>query len=82
MTTEPEGLILRMLRELGAGQDRIEAVLTDHSGRLQRLDMRTTSIDRRLSEVAVGISEDTDRINRRLDDIDRRVRRLEDAAAP
>ena len=77
MRSDPDNLVLVLLRELRVDMvssfGRVESVLADHTGQLQRLEIRTTSIDRRLGEVAIGAAEDGDRVNRRL-------RRLEDAA--
>lgn len=83
MGGESDNLVLALLREMRtettSGFGRVEASLADHTGRLQRLETRTSSISLRLDEVAPGVTEDTPRIDRRLDEFDRRLRRLEDA---
>ena len=75
MCDEPENLVLTLLRDMRAevtsGFGRIEADLTDIKGRLQRLERRLLS--------TAELQADAVRLDHRLDEVDRRPARLEDA---
>jgi len=61
--------------------DRMRSTLDDHTGRLQRLDQRSGRVEQRLGDVVDGLNFDQDRVLVRLDEMERRLRRLEDVAS-
>ncbi len=80
MADEPTDHTLALLRRLDAELGRLQATLDDHTGRLQRLERRSGQAEGRLDggSVVFGPTLDRDRLTVRLDEIERRLRRLED----
>ena len=69
---------LAWTRRLDAKLDRVLSVLVDHTGRLQRLEGRLTSLSARFAEIETFDREVT-RIDQKLDEHSRRLGRVEDA---
>ena len=69
---------LAWMRRLDAKLDRVLSVLEDHTGRLQRLEGRLTSLSARFAEIETFDREVT-RIDQKLDEHGRRLGRVEDA---
>ena len=68
---------LAWMRRLDAKLDRVLSVLEDHTGRLQRLEGRLTSLSARFAEIETFDREVT-RIDQKLDEHGRRLGRVED----
>ena len=68
---------LAWMRRLDAKLDRVLSVLEDHTGRLQRLEGRLTSLSARFAEIETFDREVT-RIDQKLDEHGRRFGRVED----
>jgi hypothetical protein len=66
------------MRRLDAKLDRVLAVLEDHTGRLQRVEGRLTSLAARFSEIET-FDREVARLDKRLDEHGRRLTRVEDA---
>jgi predicted nuclease with TOPRIM domain len=81
MADDPADPALHLLRRLDAKTDRVQSTLDDHTGRLQRLEQRSTRIERRVGDIVDQHNDDHDRLRVRLDELERRLRRLEDAAS-
>jgi hypothetical protein len=78
---DPADLTPHLLRRLDAKADRMRSTLDDHTGRLQRLEHRSTRIEQRLGDLVDRDNLDRDRLLVRLDEMERRPRRLEDTAS-
>jgi hypothetical protein len=76
--TEASDHALAWMRWLDAKLDRVLAVLEDHTGRLQRVEGRLTSLAARFTVVETFDREVT-RIDHKLDEHGRRLTRVEDA---
>ena len=85
VSDRPADHTLAFLRRLDAKLDRLEARLDDHTGRLQRLEQRYGRVQAPPAAGAAvagplpGLAAlPRDRVLVRLDEIERRLRRLED----
>ncbi len=79
MADEPTDHTLALLRRLDAKLDRLQSGLDDHTGRLQRLEQRSGLVERRAGGgVGPASGPSLERVMLRLDEIERRLRRLED----
>ena len=78
MADAPTDHTLALLRRLDAKLDRLQAMVDDHTGRLQRLEQRYGRADRVARDAGERLSVDPSRVLMRLDGIERRIRRLED----
>jgi hypothetical protein len=65
--------IAAQLRRMHAKQDRMQPTLDDLGGRMQRLERRIAS--------PAAVDDEITRVDHRLDGLDRRLGRLEDAEA-
>lgn len=77
MADAPTDHTLALLRRLDAKLDRLQAMVDDHTGRLQRLEQR---YGRGAGSDGGRLSVDPSRVLVRLDGIERRLRRLEDTS--
>ena len=68
---------LAWMRRLDAKVDRMLAVLEDHTGRLQRVEGRLTSLAARFAVIET-FDQDVARFDQRLDEHGRRLARVED----
>ena len=80
MVSEPDNVVLRLLREIRAAQDAQGAMLTAHGSSLTRLEKRAEDpykISTHTLGVAVTAHERYDTLEARLDKLSQRVDRLE-----
>jgi hypothetical protein len=78
MADAPTDHTLALLRRLDAKLDRLQAMVDDHTGRLQRLEQRYGRADRSARDDGERSCLDPSRFLMRLDGIERRLRKLED----
>jgi hypothetical protein len=81
MAKQPENLVLRILKD-------IQATLAEHSKRFDKIDQRFEGVDRRLDEIHEGMITSLglaghahvrhDTIQKEIDNLKKRIKRLEE----